>query len=516
MGILIRKDVWKLSAISTWEPTILWYAKAVGEMSGRPATDPTSWRFQGGVHGYSKQSDPLVKAGPIPAKAVQDKFWKKCQHGSWFFVPWHRMYLGFFEQIVRAAVTKLGGPADWTLPFWNYSDSSNPNARKLPPAFREAKLPDGSPNPLFAINGVNILRAPLVNAGDASAIPAKDVDLTACLSATFFSPKTDATAGDLGFGGPATGPNHDGHFFGPKTVERLPHNAIHMDVGGNTTLGWMTDPDTAALDPIFWLHHANIDRLWSVWNNLSSSNTNPSGTVNVGGHNISWGTTVKFAFNDAAGKAVSMTPSQVVDTKTTPFKYDYENTKSLVAATAKALTGLRRGVMPSQRRAEMVGASTKKVKLTGSPRTTSVAVHKPSGPAKPRGKTTRKASAVAALEKTYLQIENVVSKKSVATYEVYVNLPADADPAQYEDHHAGSLHLFGVRNASTKSAEHSGSGLNFSLDITDIAEALKAKNMWEDENVDVTFVPRGEGGQRRAVVQEHDPITIGRISIYRQ
>ena len=25
------------------------------------------------------------------------------------------------------------------------------------------------------------------------------------------------------------------------------------------------NPDTAALDPIFWLHHANIDRLWSVW-----------------------------------------------------------------------------------------------------------------------------------------------------------------------------------------------------------------------------------------------------------
>ena len=24
-------------------------------------------------------------------------------------------------------------------------------------------------------------------------------------------------------------------------------------------------PMTAALDPIFWLHHANIDRLWEWW-----------------------------------------------------------------------------------------------------------------------------------------------------------------------------------------------------------------------------------------------------------
>jgi hypothetical protein len=29
--------------------------------------------------------------------------------------------------------------------------------------------------------------------------------------------------------------------------------------------GWMLDPSLAALDPIFWLHHANVDRLWEVW-----------------------------------------------------------------------------------------------------------------------------------------------------------------------------------------------------------------------------------------------------------
>ena len=40
MATLIRKDAWKLSAISTWEPTLLWYAKAVGEMSTRPAMEP--------------------------------------------------------------------------------------------------------------------------------------------------------------------------------------------------------------------------------------------------------------------------------------------------------------------------------------------------------------------------------------------------------------------------------------------------------------------------------------------
>jgi tyrosinase len=38
----------------------------------------------------------------------------------------------------------------------------------------------------------------------------------------------------------------------------------------------MTDPRWAALDPIFRLHHANIDRLWNRWLELGDGRTNPS------------------------------------------------------------------------------------------------------------------------------------------------------------------------------------------------------------------------------------------------
>ena len=41
-----------------------------------------------------------------------------------------------------------GGPDDWALPYWNYSDSTQANARTLPGAFALATLPDGSDNPL--------------------------------------------------------------------------------------------------------------------------------------------------------------------------------------------------------------------------------------------------------------------------------------------------------------------------------------------------------------------------------
>ncbi len=510
---LIRKDAWKLSAIATWEPTLLLYAKAVGEMSNRPATDPTSWRFQAGVHGYSASTDPFVNTGPTPPRNIQTQFWQNCQHGTWFFLPWHRMYLGFFEQIVRAAVVQLGGPSDWTLPYWNYSDASNPNARALPPCFLQPTLPDGSPNPLYVIQGINIPRAAGVEAGDPSAIPDSDVDLSGCLNETFFAPDTDTTSGDLGFGGPATGPNHDAQVFGQNSVESLPHNAIHVDVGGDTVNGWMINPDTAALDPIFWLHHANIDRLWSVWNGVSASNTDPIAPVNVAGQPVVWLTSVPFSFYDSTGTVVTMTPSQVLDTTTTPFLYDYEDTTNPMAAAPggsllTSLTASRRITMkpgPS----EMIGANDTPMTLTGAAQSTTFALQAPAGPS------LTSAALPAAPATTHLSIENVVSTKSNATYEAFVNLPANPDEAAYKEHYAGVLHLFGVTQASTQSDRHAANGLSFSLDITKLVSRLKARSAWDDGNIRVTLVPRSARGAGLANLAVHDPIHIGRVRVYR-
>jgi tyrosinase len=362
------------------------------------------------------------------------------------------------------------------------------------------------------IQGVSILRAPGINAGDPSGIPDSDVDLSGCLMESFFSPDTDTTSGDLGFGGPATGFNHDGQVFATNSVESTPHNAIHVDVGGEwvqggvTMDGWMINPDTAALDPIFWLHHANIDRLWSVWNRISSSNTDPTGSVNVGGQPISWPTSVPFSFYDETGNVVTMTPSQVLDTTATSFSYDYEDTSNPLALPLMESFADRRSITMKPGLPEMIGASDKPVTLTGSPQTTAFALQLPSGPA---------LLSAAAPAKTHLKIENVVSEKSHATYEVYVNLPNNPDAAAYKEHYAGAMHLFGVIRASARSDRHSGNGLSFSLDITQLVNRLKAINAWDDQNIRVTFVPRSTGGTARAAMAGHDPIRVGRVSLYR-
>ncbi len=51
------------------------------------------------------------------------------------------------------------------------------------------------------------------------------------------------------------------------TLEATPHNNVHNIVGG------LMGGTQSALDPIFMMHHCNIDRIWAVWN-VNNQNSN--------------------------------------------------------------------------------------------------------------------------------------------------------------------------------------------------------------------------------------------------
>jgi tyrosinase len=183
------------------------------------------------------------------------------------------MYLYFFEQIVRDAIAEAGGdPTGWALPYWNYSDGPQPPVNTLPLAFRVPELPDGTANPLYlpypVRNEGTDPRVPLeAGINDGGQLPAVYLDYRQAFGYPNFA---YPPAPDPGFGGPQTGFSHGGATHG--ALEQQPHDVIHVLVGGMPGApcqsGWMSDPDCAARDPIFWLHHANIDRLWKRWLDL--------------------------------------------------------------------------------------------------------------------------------------------------------------------------------------------------------------------------------------------------------
>lgn len=295
-AVRTRRDVYKLPAD---DQTLEWYGKAVTELKTRPIGDPTSWRYQAAVHDYTRADDPLAQPDDqLPVD--QNRFWAKCQHGCSFFLPWHRIYLFYFEQLIAdTIVNKLNGPAGWSLPYWNYSDTANQNAAVLPPAFRDQN------SPLFVAE-----RDPDINGG--AAMNELFVDISCLREHQYYGGGNGETGG---FGGQQVHvPVHSGRQTWVGGLENTPHGQVHTAVGGN---GWMSSFDTAALDPIFWLHHANIDRLWEVWRQRDDGHINPSDT--------NW-LNQRFEFHDSAGNLAAMAAKDVVDTTADPLRYQYEDT----------------------------------------------------------------------------------------------------------------------------------------------------------------------------------------------
>ena len=511
----IRKDVWKLGA--GWSDTLEWYARGVAELQSRPVDDPTSWRFMAAMHGMHptvwETFGYLDLAESMPSNSVIDRFWHQCQHQSWYFLPWHRGYLAAFEWLVLDAIVSLGGPDDWALPYWNYSDASEPNARQLPDAFSEDTLPDGSPNPLSVEHRFGSGFVPIT-------LDSADVALTALGDTEFEGSRSDIPPG---FGGPETPFNHSQGANGD--LESLPHNVIHGGIGGSDpngdpndwqSAGLMSMPDTAALDPIFWLHHANIDRLWTVWLAMPGhENTD----------NQDWldgPTDREFVMPLADGSEWVFKPSEVLDTTADPLDYSYEDETPPViqpriqrrlsrlgapAAAIAAASAEEEPAMAERKKAELIGSSEAPVRVTGATRAAVKVDEQASKDLKRRLASAAAGQEGAEPDRVYLKLEGIRGTSDAANYRVYIDLPAGADPKDYPDLYAGTISLFGVSAATNPGGAHAGSGISQVLEITEIVDALHLSG--DDlSQLKVQFLPAHEN------VAAAD-FTVGQLSVFR-
>jgi tyrosinase len=486
----LRKNVWWLAET---DPIVVAYGDAVTAMQHKPASDPTSWAYQAAIHGTLASSPPPLG--------------HECRHQTWFFLPWHRMYLYWFERIVRAQVVALGGPADWALPYWDY-DTTTTNT--LPLAFRHPTRADGGTNPLYVAE-----RDPLVNAGGSF-----DPSVT---SASFALSRTTYT-GDAEFGGGITPP---GTTFWHHTgrLEQTPHNDMHGQIGGSS--GWMSFPSTAAQDPIFWLHHSNIDRLWWTWQKTYDEPTDTAWTGQ------------SFDFFDEHGHRVSMTCADVLDT-VTQLDYTYPGKLSMIPFPhLPPLRPIRPiwprwipkvrlpvPVEPDHPRIppgpgpdpgpEFVGASEQAVRLVGRPEQVRVVVDRRARTEALRGR--------AQPRRVVLAVEDIEAEANPGTtYGVYVNLPEQPTEEDLATHHAGNVSFFGIERARNPRGDEPPHGMRVAMDITELTAALAERGEWDDEaEPHVTFRPIGvrpPAGARDLVREggvEHEnlPVTIGRVSLH--
>ncbi|WP_287290497.1 tyrosinase family protein [Mesorhizobium sp.] len=127
--------------------------------------------------------------------------------GNLRFLPWHRQYMLEFEKMLRLHEPTV------RIPYWDYA-----NDRARPDwVYQPSSVSRGQP-------GAN---------GDELPDPQVVSDII----------QNSATYSEFA-----------------EDLEYDAHNSVH-----NWCNGTISNPDTATQDPIFWLLHANVDRLWDRW-----------------------------------------------------------------------------------------------------------------------------------------------------------------------------------------------------------------------------------------------------------
>lgn len=144
--------------------------------------------------------------------------------GEQRFLPWHRVYLLKLERMGRAIDT------NFFIPYWDWTSE-----RRIP-----TWLVNYTPTAKVAGIDIQVRRNP---------DPGSQLPTTAQIN--FIMGRTTFT-----------------QFT--RQLEREPHDSVHMWFRGT-----MSRINAAPADPLFWLHHANVDRLWSIWQ-ASHSGQNPT------------------------------------------------------------------------------------------------------------------------------------------------------------------------------------------------------------------------------------------------
>jgi len=214
-----------LNGMSTTDPIISAWREGVDKLTKLPAASPFQWSNLAAIHGTA--------AG-----------FNKCPHGNWYFLPWHRGFLTMYERKVR----ELTNFPDFALPYWDWTAQPT-----LPPAFA-APMVNGSSNPLFATRTLSGSLSPSI----VGQTVMNKVLTTSPYEAFGTSRPFGQTTGDQSWIGRGTGTQ--------GLLEQTPHNLVHNNVGG------LMGSFQSALDPIFMMHHCNIDRIWAVWNAAGFAN----------------------------------------------------------------------------------------------------------------------------------------------------------------------------------------------------------------------------------------------------
>lgn len=371
--------------------------KALMIMKQKDCSDPLSWYYQGAIHWIPDS---------IPNNTLCESYhttndlkiaWDNCTHSTSgkekiHFLVWHRLYIWHFEKIVR----KLSGKKDFALPYWGYTNG-NQKDKIMPLLMRDSKsylfeaCRYDSLNLGYPING-EIERA---------------LDLTKLMN------YTDFKSFCYNINAAPHGAMHDYIGAGNDTTGTLEFkNPITNSTTNTGLMGWVP---TAGFDPIFWLHHSNIDRIWQQWTNSENGKMITLEELK----SVEW----PYVFFDENGKKVEYSMDEVIK-----IIYDMDYDFDDVAVNPKSELEIVKSSNP-----KIIAASSKNTKIAS--KKTNININ-------------RLSSIPNNTNFSRVNIEMSVSFDRVpkGIYEVYVNVPENEILHPSSKYFVGFMNFFGFED----------------------------------------------------------------------
>ena len=301
---------------------------ALQQWQAQAQSTATSYYQVAGIHGVPRVNWNNV--GECSTCSGADGY---CTHDSVLFPAWHRAYMALFEQeflavvnsianswptsgaaTTRATMQNAASTMRWA--YWDWAaipPNGNPD---LPNIVSQSTVTingrtgtETIENPLFRhdftdpshlyyeyfVSWNHTLRYPSTTASDAVSLESSAVSAFNNIRASLqdqvyqlFSTCTDY----LHFSNDDAGSSSTSC---SNSLEGI-HNTVHTTSGGAATStvksgGHMYYLATAAFDPIFWLHHCNVDRLFAMWQTINPTSYGASQAAPHNTWTIAAGTT---------------------------------------------------------------------------------------------------------------------------------------------------------------------------------------------------------------------------------
>ncbi|MEO8992799.1 MAG: tyrosinase family protein [Nitrosospira sp.] len=177
---------------------------------------------------------------------------RNAAHSGPAFLPWHRYFLITLEGFLRRAT----GDTDFRIPYWDWTADAELSDPTTSPIWNNANLGQ------FARSDWRVRLEMDLRTGD---LRRTDRSLQRALGGGRLPERTGVRAVIRDQAAYDTLPFNSSSSTGLRNIlegwigqERI-HNSVHVWIGGDMSLS--SSPN----DPVFFLHHCNVDRIWAAW-----------------------------------------------------------------------------------------------------------------------------------------------------------------------------------------------------------------------------------------------------------